>query len=249
MKIRIKEIQNTPQAIFMAGPAGAGKSFISKSLPLSKFHIINVDDTYEELLKASGLGMKQKDFDPEQLSQAAKLMGQAQKATKEKYAKALENLNDIIIDGTGAASRPLLKKKAELEALGYETMMVMIYVSPITSLERNANRERSLMPGIVLRTWRDINQNIDIYKQAFGDNFVLINNDLKDADKSFDPQEIKRRFFDTSKAKGKPKTPEEMAKAKADVEQLNKDINSQLQNIPEFTPVNDAVSKIKAFIK
>jgi len=249
MKIRIKEAQQTPQAIFLAGPAGAGKSFISKSLPLSKFQVINVDDTYEELLKASGLGMKQKDFDPEQLSQAAKLMAQAQKSTKEKYAKALENLNDIIIDGTGAASRPLLKKKAELEALGYETMMVMIYVSPITSLDRNANRERSLMPSIVLRTWRDINQNIDTYKQAFGDNFVLINNDPKDADKSFDPQEIKRRFFDTSKAKGKPKTPEEMAKAKADVEQLNKDINSQLQNIPEFTPVNDAVSKIKAFIK
>ncbi len=249
MRIRIKEAQQTPQAIFLAGPAGAGKSFISKSLPLSKFQVINVDDTYEELLKASGLGMKQKDFDPEQLSQAAKLMAQAQKSTKEKYAKALENLNDIIIDGTGAASRPLLQKKAELEALGYETMMVMIYVSPITSLDRNANRERSLMPSIVLRTWRDINQNIDTYKQAFGDNFVLINNDPKDADKSFDPQEIKRRFFDTSKAKGKPKTPEEMAKAKADVEQLNKDINSQLQNIPEFTPVNDAVSKIKAFIK
>jgi predicted kinase len=240
---------NTPQAIFLAGPAGAGKSFIAKSLPLSKFKVINVDDTYEELLKVSGLGMKQKDFDPEQLSQAAKLMGQAQKATKEKYAKALENLNDIIIDGTGAASRPLLKKKAELEALGYETMMLMIYVSPITSLERNANRDRSLMPSIVLRTWRDINQNIETYEQAFGDDLVIINNDPKDADKSFDPQEIKRRFFDTSKAKGKPKTPEEMAKTKADVEQLNKDIQSLIQQKPKFTPAATAVVKVKEFIK
>jgi len=249
MKIRIKEAQQTPQAIFMAGPAGAGKSFIAKSLPLSKFQVINVDDTYEELLKASGLGMKQKDFDPEQLSQAGKLMAQAQKSTKEKYAKALENLNDIIIDGTGAASRPLLKKKAELEALGYETMMVMIYVSPMTSLERNANRERSLMPGIVLRTWRDINSNIETYEQAFGDNLVVINNDPKDADKSFDPQEIKRRFFDTSKAKGKPKTPEEIEKAKADVAQLNKDIELAIQQQPKFTPAATAVAKIKAFIK
>ena len=249
MKIRIKEAQQTPQAIFMAGPAGAGKSFIAKSLPLSKFQVINVDDTYEELLKASGMGMKQKDFSPEELSQAGKLMAQAQKSTKEKYAKALENLNDIIIDGTGAASRPLLKKKAELEALGYETMMVMIYVSPMTSLERNANRERSLMPGIVLRTWRDINQNLDTYEQAFGDNLVVINNDPKDADKSFDSQEIKRKFFDTSKAKGKPKTPEEMAKAKADVEQLNKDIELALQQTPKFTPPAEAVAKIKAFIK
>jgi predicted kinase len=249
MKIRIKEAQQTPQAIFLAGPAGAGKSFISKSLPLSKFQVINVDDTYEELLKASGMGMKQKDFDPEQLSQAAKLMAQAQKSTKEKYAKALENLNDIIIDGTGAASRPLLKKKAELEALGYETMMIMIYVSPMTSLERNANRDRSLMPSIVLRTWRDINSNIETYKQAFGDNLVIINNDPKDADKSFDSEEIKRRFFDTSKAKGKPKTPEEMAKTKADVEQLNKDIELALQQTPKFTPSAEAVAKIKAFIK
>jgi len=233
----------------MAGPAGAGKSFIAKSLPLSKFQVINVDDTYEELLKASGLGMKQKDFDPEQLSQAGKLMAQAQKSTKEKYAKALENLNDIIIDGTGAASKPLLKKKAELEALGYETMMVMIYVSPITSLERNANRERSLMPGIVLRTWRDINSNIETYEQAFGDNLVVINNDPKDADKSFDPQEIKRRFFDTSKAKGKPKTPEEIEKAKADIAQLNKDIELAIQQQPKFTPAATTVAKIKAFIK
>lgn len=249
MRIRIKETSNTPQAIFLAGPAGAGKSFIAKSLPLSKFHIINVDDTYEELLKASGMGMKQKDFNPDELSQAAKLMGQAQKATKEKYAKALENLNDIIIDGTGAASKPLLKKKAELEALGYETMMVMIWVSPITSLERNANRDRSLMPGIVLRTWRDINYNDEIYAKAFGDNFIIINNDPKDADKSFDPQEIKRRFFDTSKAKGKPKSPEEIEKTKADVAQLNKDIELALQQQPKFTPAATAVAKIKAFIK
>jgi predicted kinase len=240
---------STPQAIFLAGPAGAGKSFVAKSLPLSKFQVINVDDTYEELLKASGIGMKQKDFDPEQLSQAAKLMAQAQKSTKEKYAKALENLNDIIIDGTGAASRPLLKKKVELEALGYETMMLMIYVSPITSLERNANRDRSLMPSIVLRTWRDINQNIETYEQAFGDDLVIINNDPKDADKSFNPQEIKRRFFDTSKAKGKPKTPEEMAKAKTDVEQLNKDIESLIQQKPKFTPSANAVAKVKEFIK
>ena len=249
MKIRIKEVQNTPQAIFLAGPAGAGKSFVAKSLPLSKFHIINVDDTYEELLKASGMGMKQKDFDPEQLSQAAKLMGQAQKATKEKYAKALSGLNDIIIDGTGAASRPLLKKKAELEALGYETMMLMVYVSPITSLERNANRDRSLLPSIVLRTWRDINDNIDTYKEAFGNNFIIVDNDPENAETGFDENEIKRRFFDTSKAKGKPKTPEELAKLKADREELNRDIKFHIKQKPKFTPKDQAVSKVKEFIK
>lgn len=240
---------STPQAIFMAGPAGAGKSFVSKSLPLSKFKVINIDDSFEELLKAAGIGTKIKDFTPDELSQAAKLMAVVQKTTKEKYTKAIEKLEDIIIDGTGAASKPLLKKKAELEALGYETMMVMIYVSPITSLERNVGRERSLMPGQVLNTWEKVNQNIETYQNEFGDNFVLINNDPKDADTSFDPEEIKRKFIATSKAKGKPKTPEEMAKRKAEVEAMNKNIQQLLKQKPKFTPKDQAISKIKAFIK
>lgn len=249
MKIRIKEVQNPPQAIFLAGPAGAGKSFISKQFSLSKFHIINIDDTYEELLKASGIGMKQKDFDPEQLSQSAKLMAVARKSTREKYTKSLENLHDIIIDGTGAASHPLLKKKQELEDLGYETMMLMIWVSPITSLERNVNRDRSILPGIVLRTWKDINQNIETYEQAFGDNFIILNNNPKEAETDFDEKEIKSRFFDTSKAKGKPKTPEEQAKKEADVEELNRDIKLYLKQKPKFTPSSVAIAKVKEFIK
>ena len=174
----IKEIQDKPKAIFLAGPAGSGKTFISAQIIPNKLTVVNVDDTYEELLKAAGLGTKIADFTQDQLSQAAKLMGQAQKATKEKYALLSAEKKDIIIDGTGAASKPLLKKKQELEALGYDTMMIMIWVSPYTSLERNAARDRALQPSIVLRTWVGVNQNINTYQQAFGDKFVLINNDL-----------------------------------------------------------------------
>jgi hypothetical protein len=51
--------------------------------------------------------------------------------------------------------------------------MIMTYVSPITSLERNKQRDRSLLPSIVIRSWRDVNKNIDVYKQAFGDTFYI----------------------------------------------------------------------------
>ena len=125
----------------------------------------------------------------------------------------------------------------------------MVYVSPITSLERNMNRDRSILPGIVLRTWRNINDNIETYQQVFGDNLVIINNDPKDAETDFDENEIKRRFFDTSKAKGKPKTPEEQAKTKSDVEKLNRDIKLYLKQKPKFTPSSVAIAKIKEFIK
>ena len=241
----LQEVTGKPKAIFLAGPAGSGKTYILKQLlPVEKYQVINVDDTYEELLKSSGLGTNLKDFGPEELSQAAKLMGSAQKSTKEKYANALEGLNNVIIDGTGAASKPLLKKKAELEALGYETIMLMLYVSPMTSLKRNSERERSLLPQIVLRTWRDTNKNIDLYRQEFGDRFILINNNPEDADTSFDPNTVKKLYFDTAGFKGKPKTPEEQAKAKSDAEQLNQDIASLVKSIPQTDTIDSAKSKI-----
>ena len=47
----LKEVQAKPKAIFMAGPAGSGKTTILNQLGLQKFKVINVDDVYEELLK------------------------------------------------------------------------------------------------------------------------------------------------------------------------------------------------------
>ena len=244
----LTEASSAPKAIFLAGPAGSGKSYISKQLIPPSFNVINIDDSYEELLKASGMGMSQKDFGPEELSQAAKLMGQAQKITKEKYAELTKDLKDVVVDGTGGASKPLLKKKAELEALGYDTLMLALYVSPITSLERNLQRDRNLLPSIVVRTWRDYTKNIEEYKAAFGDNFILINNDPKDAEKDYNPEEIKKRFFDTTKSVGKPKSPEELAKSAREKEQLNQDIKDLLSVDRSFDTLDQAKQKINQFI-
>jgi predicted kinase len=244
----LKEVQGTPKAIFLAGPAGSGKSYISSQLIPNTFEVINSDDTYEELLKASGIGLKQKDFTPDQLSQASKLQAQARKVTQDKLAKSIEDKNNIVIDGTGAASGPVLKKKQQLEDLGYETLMLMIYVSPLTSLERNQQRDRSLMPGIVLRTWRDVNKNIETYKQAFGSNFTLLNNNPEDANQEFNIDLLKP-YFQASTAIGKPKTPEEQAKSNADKAQLNKDIESMVNQLPEFDSIETAKNKINEFVR
>jgi predicted kinase len=243
----LKEVQDSPKAIFLAGPAGSGKSYISSQLIPNSFTVINSDDTYEELLKASGIGLKQKDFTPDQLSQASKLQAQARKTTQDKFVKSIENKNNIVIDGTGAASGPILKKKQQLEDLGYETLMLMIYVSPLTSLERNQERERSLMPGIVLRTWRDVNKNIETYKQAFGNNFILLNNNPKDAKQEFNT-DLLEPYVQASKAIGKPKTPEEQAKSDADKAQLNKNIESMVNKLPEFDSIDTAKKKINEFV-
>jgi hypothetical protein len=160
-----------------------------------------------------------------------------------------KNVKDVVIDGTGGSSKPLLKKKEELEALGYKTFMLALYVSPVTSLQRNLERERNLLPSIVLRTWRDYTKNISIYREAFGDNFVLINNNPKDAKTDFNPEEIKKKFFDTVKATGKPKTPEELAKSAQEKEQLNQDIKDLIQVQNEFDTIDQAKTKINTFLQ
>jgi predicted kinase len=243
----LKEVQGNPKAIFLAGPAGSGKSYISSKLIPNTFTVINSDDTYEDLLKVSGIGLKQKDFTPDQLSQASKLQAQARKVTQDKLAQSIEDKNNIVIDGTGAASGPILKKKQQLEDLGYETLMLMIYVSPLVSLERNQQRDRSLMPGIVLRTWRDVNKNIGTYQQAFGNNFILLNNNPKDANRKFNT-DLLEPFLQASTAIGKPKTPEDQAKSDAEKAQLNKDIESMVNQLPEFDSIDTAKNKIDEFV-
>jgi len=242
----LREVQSSPKAIFMAGPAGAGKTFTLNKLGVKGFTMINVDEDYEALLKKE---LGKEDFasmSPEELSTTGKLMGKARVTTREKETQAVKSLQNIIIDGTGSASRPLLKKKQELEARGYETFMVMIYVSPMTSLKRNVERGRSLPTIAVLKSWQGLVSNIETYKQAFGDNIVIINNDPQDVDKSFDPEQIQQLF---PMPQGKPKTPEELAKSKADKEKTNQEIKALLNIEQQFDTFDEAKQKIDNFIK
>ena len=244
----LKEIQGKPKAIFMAGPAGSGKSFISQKLVPSNFNTINVDDTYEELLKSSGIGMKLANMSPDELKKSGELMGQARKTTDAKLQDATKNAKNLLIDSVGGSSKMLLKKKAELEALGYETAMIMTYVSPITSLERNKQRDRSLLPSIVIRSWRDVNTNIDAYRQAFGDDFTLVNLDPEDANKDFDENFIYKNYIEPLGQVGKEKSPEEKAKSKVESEKIYLDIKQTLKSQPKFDTVEQAKTKITNFI-
>ncbi len=241
----LKEVQGRPKAIFMAGPAGAGKTFTLNKLGVTGFTNINVDTDYEELLKKEIGKQDLSSMTPDELSIAGKLMGQARVTTRKKEENAIVNSQNIILDATGASSKTLLKKKEELEAKGYQTFMILIYVSPMTSLKRNAERSRNLVTSAVLSSWKGVASNIDIYKQAFGDNLVIINNDPEDVDTSFSPESIFKLY---PQPKGKEKSPEETAKSELEKEKLNQDIKSLLDIEREFNTFDEAKQKINQFI-
>ena len=126
--------------------------------------------------------------------------------------------------------------------------MLIVWVPPYTSLKRNAARDRALPPGIVLRTWRDVNKNIDLYKDNFNDNFILINTD-PESKLEYDPKYAKDMFFKTVKGSGKQYSPEELAKKRQEIDAMNQEIQALIQQTPEFTTTEDAKSKIQAFIQ
>ena len=183
---------------------------------------------------------------PEELSTAAKMMGKARATTREKEMLATTNLDNIVVDGTGASYKVVSKKKEELENMGYKVFMVLIYVSPMTSLKRNAERGRSLPTSAVLKSWEGVVKNIDIYRQAFGNNIIVLNNDPPgyEVDTSFDPKKIQRLF---PQPVGRKKSPEEEEKSKAEKEKTNQEIKILLDIEREFDTFDIAKNKVNEF--
>jgi hypothetical protein len=76
---------------------------------------------------------------------------------------------------------------------------------------------------------------------------LRINNNPEDAKKDFNI-ELLKPYLEDSKAKGKPKTPEEQAKSKQQFNELISDIEQMINKLPEFDTVDIAKSKIKSFV-
>lgn len=243
---------SSPKCIFLAGSAGSGKGTLIQTHLPNKFKVINSDDEYEKLLKRADIGLRQKDFGSDELSKAAKMQARARKSTSYRLKHSLENELDIIIDGTAASYNPIKKQKDELEKLGYDTFMILLYVSPLISLQRNMQRGelggRELKPDIVLRTWKGVRSNIDQYVKLFKNDISIIDNDPDDAIRDFD-KEMMKPFFSKIKKKYKTKSPEEIEKRKKQKEKLYNDVEELSKMLPDTDTISQMKSKVNRFLK
>jgi adenylate kinase family enzyme len=250
----LKEVQDSPKAIILAGAPGSGKGTILRGLNLSKFKILNIDDTIAALSKQDQFTLDQKTADAENRS---KFMSAMQTATKQLKTQDLpqiiSNKESFILDGTSSSSNQTIKIKSQLEEAGYEVMMLYVYAELETSLKRNEKRfeksggeDRSLLPGAVLGTWLMVAKNFSLYQQLFGNNFVSVsdtgnNETLKDIDQiiqkyvtPFDPKDPKQ------------KTEKEQEKSNKLKEKLNIEIQNFLDSNLTQNIINSSVSKEEA---
>lgn len=210
----LKEIQNgSKKAIIMAGAAGVGKGTFIENIKnkYPQAEILNPDDFYIPQLKALGVSLDLKNaikLDRENAAKSGQAMGKAREEYGEKLKDSLDKFI-LIFDITSSAYDPILKLKTKLEQNGYEVMMVYLYASLDTVLDRNDKRfekskgeERSIQPTAVVDTWAGVVKNFNNYKNLFGNNFISTTTDgTPVTSQSF--EELKKKYIDPYKPEKK----------------------------------------------
>ena len=256
----LKEAVDAPKAIILAGAPGAGKGYILKGLDLGGLKVMNIDSIFIDMLKQANVTLDLKNATPEERSQQAKSMAQANKEFKGDIAATIEGKESFILDGTAASFNNTVKLKDELEEAGYEVFMLYVYTDLERSLSQNQDRfkksdgeDRSLAPAIVLRTWMGVSKNYEAYKNLFGNNFVLVANTLED--KMDDLEAIIDKYLTPFKPTGtKEKTPAQQARSDKQYAEMKTDIQQLLgSEFVESIMLNsvskeEAQAKIKSFI-
>jgi len=165
---------NIFKAFFLAGGPGSGKSYVvRKTTGGTGLKSINSDEAFEHLLKKAGLSLK---MPPEEFERKEVVRARAKALTVAKQKNYLEGRLGLIIDGTGKVADKILKQKASLEELGYDTYMIFVNTSLDVALKRNAERSRSLAEPVVVKSWKDVQANIGKFNNIFRQGFIVVDN-------------------------------------------------------------------------
>ena len=171
---------NIFKAFFLAGGPGSGKSYVvRKTTGGTGLKIVNSDPAFESLLRKAGLSLK---MPPEEFERKEKVRAQAKKFTEKVKQNYLAGRLGLIIDGTGKDADKILKQKASLEELGYDTYMIFVNTSLDVALKRNEERPRSLQKQIVVTAWKEVQSNLGAFSNIFRQGFIVVDNNDADED-------------------------------------------------------------------
>ena len=165
---------NIFKAFFLAGGPGSGKSYVAmKSTGGTGLKSINSDDAFEHMLTKAGLSLK---MPPEEEERKDVVRDKAKIVTAKVEKNYVEGRLGLIIDGTGRDAEKILRQKAKLEEIGYDTYMIFVNTSLDVALERNAERPRSVSETIVVKSWKEVQANIGKFSNMFRSGFIVVDN-------------------------------------------------------------------------
>lgn len=187
------------KCIFLAGGPGSGKSYVAEKLfdiPTNIFtslspyglKLVNSDAIFEKLLQAAGISpdftsLSSEDQDRVTGDSPTSFRSHAKKltyGTKEKpggfFHQYLKGKLGMIVDGTGDSFQKIVRQKQQAEDAGYDTYLIFVETTLEVAQARNAKRDRKVDPRVVETIWRDVQRNLDVFLDLFGQNFLVVNN-------------------------------------------------------------------------
>ena len=145
-EIALRQNPHPFKAIFIFGPAGAGKSFISGKLGIpEEFVVSNPDEDIEAQFGNFGVGLKFADkSDLDNWKQQQAFREKLQNASQAKTANWLNTATPVIFDTTGEDVMKMSARAEELNEAGYDVAIFQINVPPEVSIDRDKKRARTV---------------------------------------------------------------------------------------------------------
>lgn len=184
------------KCVFMAGGPGSGKSFtameifgidkkLKSSFSATGLKSVNSDTAFEKGLKDNGINPKDlAKIEKEDAELWDKLTGahedsvrnKAKQITKKQQSFYEAGRLGMIIDGTGHDFAKIKKQKQKAEALGYDCYMVFVNTSLEVAKERNLKRDRVLPEDLLVKSWKDVQNNLGKFQGLFSGNMTIVDN-------------------------------------------------------------------------
>jgi len=132
------------KAIYVFGPAGAGKSYISKAIANipNSFRVLNNDEIIEDVFPQYGISMKfvEKEENPdlEFVQQTSRAI--LQDAGRSIAIDMVQAARGVVFDTTGEDVDKMVKRIKALSDFGYDIGILQINVPPIVSVTADVTR-------------------------------------------------------------------------------------------------------------
>jgi len=142
----IKEVKHPFKAVFIFGPAGAGKTTTKELLGLpSDFVALTPDDMIEKVFPKFGISL---DF-REEYAKKTELRKILQQRNSEKTVRKINQMLPIFFDTTGENVSKITTMMDALKRVGYDIAVFQINVPPDVSIEADLDRDRTLGDEII----------------------------------------------------------------------------------------------------
>jgi adenylate kinase family enzyme len=173
-----KDFSSNKKVVITAGSPGAGKSTVSKLiLGGLGFSDRDVDDMLKSLLKREKMGLDMSKYSSEEEKKKDDLRNKTFSWIEKSQEQDVKQGKGIIVNTTGANYDFTISLKKKFEDAGYSVKMLFVDASLETSLKRNSERERSLNPQMLKQKHKEVENNIEKFKKAFGGDFHYYLND------------------------------------------------------------------------